>query len=284
VVRAKFLFARKWETTMTLRSGLRFIAEEARLLAKQLPSSVVDAVAHALGSADAVDSSACCANAVRDLAHAHYRSLVVAFLDGWQVRAAEVAPQAVAAALLTAATTEKAHREYQSVELVWTGPDVGVVPFRRTEQALLQVIESATERLTVVSYAVYNIPRIRDALLRAADRGVAIKIVVESPDRIEGQKAYNTLIALGPSVANRCSVYLWPPEQRQRDDNGKLGILHVKCAVADGRWLFLSSANLTEYAFTLNMELGLLVTGANLPGQVEAHFERMIQTGVLTRG
>jgi phosphatidylserine/phosphatidylglycerophosphate/cardiolipin synthase-like enzyme len=269
---------------MTLSNGLRFVADEARLLAKQLPSSVVEAVAQMLSTADAADSSTCCANAVHHLAPAHYRSLVVTFLNGWRTHAPEVAPQAVASALLTGATAERAHREHQSVELVWTGPDVGVVPLRRTEQALLQVIESATERLTVVSYAVYKIQRIRDALLRAADRGVAINVVVESPDRLEGQSAYNTLLALGPTVAARCSVFLWPLEMRARDDSGKLGILHVKCAVADGRWLFLSSANLTEYAFTLNMELGLLITGGDLPAQVEAHFDRMIQTGVLTKG
>jgi phosphatidylserine/phosphatidylglycerophosphate/cardiolipin synthase-like enzyme len=58
--------------------------------------------------------------------------------------------------------------------------------------------------------------------------------------------------------------------------------MHVKCAVADGRWLFLSSANLTGYAFTLNMELGVLVTGGPLPGQVETHLGRLIGTGVLT--
>jgi phosphatidylserine/phosphatidylglycerophosphate/cardiolipin synthase-like enzyme len=72
-------------------------------------------------------------------------------------------------------------------------------------------------------------------------------------------------------------------EKRAKDDNGKPGILHVKCAVTDGRWLFLSSANLTEYAFTLNMELGLLVTGGSLPGQVEAQFDRLIEVGVLAR-
>jgi phosphatidylserine/phosphatidylglycerophosphate/cardiolipin synthase-like enzyme len=169
------------------------------------------------------------------------------------------------------------------VELVWTGPDVGVVPLRRTEQALLQVIESATERLLVVSYAVYRIPRVCEALVRAAERGVAIQIVVESPDRIEGQHAYSTLAALGPSVASRCGVYLWPLEQRARDESGKAGILHVKCAVADGRWLYLSSANLTEYAFTLNMELGLLLKARDLAEQVERHFDRMIQTGVLSK-
>jgi hypothetical protein len=74
-----------------------------------------------------------------------------------------------------------------------------------------------------------------------------------------------------------------PLEKRPRDENGKPGILHVKCAVADGRWLFLSSANLTEYAFTINMELGLLVTGGNLPRQVQEHFDRLIEAGVLAR-
>jgi len=81
-----------------------------------------------------------------------------------------------------------------------------------------------------------------------------------------------------------CSVvYYWPKDQRGRDDKGKLGILPNKCAVADGRWLFLSSANLTEYAFTLNRELGLLVTGGNLPGQVQEHFDRLIGVGMLAR-
>lgn len=63
----------------------------------------------------------------------------------------------------------------------------------------------------------------------------------------------------------------------------KLGILHVKCAVADGRWRLLSSANLTEYAFTVNMELGVLVTGGKLPRHVEENFDKLIQTRVLVR-
>jgi phosphatidylserine/phosphatidylglycerophosphate/cardiolipin synthase-like enzyme len=46
---------------------------------------------------------------------------------------------------------------------------------------------------------------------------------------------------------------------------------------------FLSSANLTEYAFADNMELGLLVTGGTLPGQVEEQFDRLIGMGVLER-
>ena len=263
-------------------SGMRVVATEASILVKRLPASVVETLAQAIAVLDVGDwpsgrqrSSGECPSAPPQRRGR--------FLDNCRVKSGDLSPQAVAAAFMTAAVIEQAHREHQSVELVWTGPDVGVVPVRRTEQVMLQVIEAATQRLTVVSYAVYNIPRICDALLRAAAQGVAIKVVVESPDRLEGQNTYSTLAALGPSVAERCSVYLWPLAKRATADNGKPGLLHVKCAVADAQWLFLSSANLTEYAFSLNMELGLLISGGNLPAQVEAHFDRMIQTGVLAK-
>ena len=51
--------------------------------------------------------------------------------------------------------------------------------------------------------------------------------------------------------------------------------------IADGNRLFLPSANLTEYAFTISMELGLLVTGGRFPGQVELQFEQLIEAETL---
>ena len=46
------------------------------------------------------------------------------------------------------------------------------------------------------------------------------------------------------------------------------GSLHVKCAVADDAAALISSANLTEYAMNLNMELGLMVKGGDLPSSL----------------
>jgi phosphatidylserine/phosphatidylglycerophosphate/cardiolipin synthase-like enzyme len=261
----------------------QLIAAEAGRLAAAAPFSLLTALATAIESCDPADWPPTRKQLTQSIAHAHYRSLTASFLDCWRGLAATLSPQAVALALLTAAHSEKAHRDHQSVELVWTGPETGAVPFRRTEQALLEVIDSASQRVLVVSYAVYHIPRIRDALIRAAGRGVAITVIVETPDRLEGQDAYDTLRALGAAVATRSAVYLWPLDQRKKDANGKPGALHVKCAAADGRRLFLSSANLTEYAFTLNMELGVLISGGELPGQVEEHFDRLVEAGVLAK-
>jgi len=41
--------------------------------------------------------------------------------------------------------------------------------------------------------------------------------------------------------------------------------------------------NLTEYAFTIHMELGLLITGGGLPKQIEEHFDRLISRRVLVK-
>ena len=44
--------------------------------------------------------------------------------------------------------------------------------------------------------------------------------------------------------------------------------------------MLVSSANLTEYAMTLNMELGILVCGGAMPGQVEKHLCKRIELNV----
>ncbi len=258
-------------------------AIEAGKLARSLPTSLIHTIARIVSDFDRENWPASRARVMQNIAHPLYRTLAAHFLDCWQNQAGEMSSQAVCAALMTAAESEKVHRDHQSIELVWTGPDAGVVPLRRTEQALLQVIESATQKITIVSYAVYNIDRVSKALIDAANRGVKSAVIIETPDRNEGQNNYNTLKALGPSVASQCDVYLWPIENRTRDVSGKPGILHVKCAVADSRTLFISSANLTEYAFTVNMELGLLITGGAQPVQVENQFDRMIQNRILVK-
>jgi phosphatidylserine/phosphatidylglycerophosphate/cardiolipin synthase-like enzyme len=258
----------------------RVIVEAATGLASTVPTSTVETVAAAILTSSA---STLRSEIARRVPHHHHRDLALAFVDRWQTEAASIEADAVAIALQTAALSERAHRDSQTVELVWTGPNTGDAPFRRTEQAILQVLDAAQERITLVSFAVYRIPNVAAALVRAARRGVRLTVIVETPDRIEGEGEYSTLRALGGDVAACASVYYWPKANRPIGENGKVGILHVKCAVADGEWLFLSSANLTQQAFTVNMELGMLVRGGTMPRRVEEQFEGLIAEGVLER-
>ncbi|WP_337173505.1 DISARM system phospholipase D-like protein DrmC [Paludisphaera sp.] len=255
------------------------LIEAVTKLACGVPVDVVDRVAQVISACDPAEARRRIADAVP---HARHRSLALGFLDAWLAEGPGVTAAEVSISLQTAAHLNRRRGREQSVELAWTGPRCRSIPHRHTEQAILQVLDSARSRLLLVSYAVYSIPNIRDAVVRAARRGVVIEVVVETPDRLEGHGTYSTLQALGEDVAACSKVYVWPSEERGRS-GGKPGILHVKCVVADGRWLFLSSANLTEYAFTVNMELGLLLTGGCLPGQVEGLFDRLIEDGILVK-
>ena len=170
------------------------IAEAATKLATEMPAANVEALASAIQNGQ---------SAVQAIPHLHYRSLAAGFNDLWKNQAATVSQESVALALRTALHAERVHREAQVVELVWTGPSIEAHPFRRTEQAILQVLDSAQQRITLVSYAVYRIPNICEALVRAARRGVQINVIVETPDKLEGQTEYNTLRALGDS-SNCC--------------------------------------------------------------------------------
>lgn len=258
----------------------RHMAQEIRRLVADLPVELVGSLAAALGEAGASDWPALRTGVMSTVAQPDVREQVGRFLDFWQANAPGVSPDSVALSLMAAVQVEEYHRGYQKLELVWTGPDSQVIPLRRTDQALLQLINSAQKRLHVVSFAVYKPQAIIQALINAAQRGVSIAIYLETPDASEGKITHDTIKALGRQVARSARIYVWPLARRLRDAQGRHGSLHAKVALADAQSMLISSANLTGHAMTLNMEMGLLVHGGELPAQVEAHLERLVERGV----
>jgi phosphatidylserine/phosphatidylglycerophosphate/cardiolipin synthase-like enzyme len=204
-------------------------------------------------------------------------------LNFWQKHFPEIPLSSLGFALLTAAKASSYYRDQQKLDLVWTGPSSPMIPMRRTDQALLELIESARSNLLIVSFAVYKIQHIVKALNESAQKGISIDICLETPDASEGRIAYDTLRSLGDELAKRAHIYIWPLEQRLVNESGRHGSLHAKVAVADGEKLFISSANLTDYAMNLNMEMGVLVEGGRLPDQVRRHFLSLITDGHLRR-
>ena len=198
----------------------------------------------------------------------------------WQKQTPTIPAQSIALALRAAAATAIHHRQNQRLDLVWTGPESGVIPLRRTDQALLELIEGAKARLHIVSFAVYKVDAVKEALVAAAQRGVRLNIYLETPDASEGKMAYDTIRALGSEVRKQAYLYTWPFDKRPLTPDGKYGSLHAKIALADGERLLISSANLTDYALTLNMEMGVMIERGREPGQVEHHLQRLIEQGL----
>ena len=257
------------------------VVEFARALAEMGVEIIsTGGTAKALSEANTAEWHRLRSQAVDSVAPPGVRDRIREFLDFWHSNAPDVSAESVALALLSAAQVEQRYRGYQNVELAWTGPDSQVIPLRRTDQALLQLIKAAHDRLHIVSFAVYKAEAVIQALVTAARRGVVVAIYLETPDASERKITFDTLRALGGEIPQHARIYVWPLEQRLKTSDGKHGSLHAKIAVADGRDMLITSANLTEYALTLNMELGLLVRGGPLPAQVERHLSRLVEQGV----
>lgn len=207
------------------------------------------------------------------------RAGIIQLFTVWQRHHATLPGQCVAWSLRSAAVMDGWHRAARSLEVVWTGPVPAGTVMRRTDQALYELVRSATHDVLLVTFAAYRVERLRLALAQARQRGVTVTFVVESPDVGDGRVAFDPMIAFGADLGAR--VWIWPAAKRVRDDRGRHGTLHAKCALADARSLLVSSANLTGDALALNMELGLLVEGGEAPVIVREHFHALMRSGAL---
>lgn len=252
-------------------------------LVRERPTEVIKPLARAIESTAVMDWQQARNTVLQLVPQPDVRIEVGALLDAWQSVVPHISRQTLAWALAGASEAVQAARREQVTSLVWTGPRVDGPALRRTDQALQEVIQAATNSLLLVSFAIYMVPHIARALVAAAARGVRIRIALETPNESAGRIDYDTVRSLGPEVVRHAELYIWPEDKRERDAAGNLGALHAKCAVADRHLLFVSSANLTGHALALNMELGVMVRGGALPGDVVTHFDRLIERGVLQR-
>ena len=88
-------------------------------LVREMPLTVVTTLANAISQYPESDHSAL----IRRLPSAEFREMASRFLDVWRLKAPDLSPDAIAAALTTATHVQRYHNENAVVELVWTGPE-----------------------------------------------------------------------------------------------------------------------------------------------------------------
>jgi cardiolipin synthase len=188
-----------------------------------------------------------------------------------------VSGREIAFGLRTAVLTATTIGSVESINLVWTGPKTGLIPTRNTEQAIKEVIDGASRSLFIVSYVFYRASSIVDSLNEAAERDVAVRILLESAEVDGGTISGNGLEAMHQAVP-QAALYIWGQESKKQNSGGLSASVHAKCAVADRRIAFVTSANLTSAAMERNMELGVLIRGGSIPQRLQSHLEALTLT------
>jgi len=187
---------------------------------------------------------------------------VTALSAAWTAFPEMPASELATALRVGAASARQAHG-HESVQLLYTGPNPGTI--RRNLAGLLEVIRSARETLFVVSFVVAYADELIVALGERADSGVDVDVLLD-----EEPSAFEFACKRFADLAPRVRLWVWAAEANQQR-----GTVHAKCAVADGRQAFVSSANLTGKAMERNLEVGYLVTGGPTPSSLRVQLSAL---------
>lgn len=177
------------------------------------------------------------------------------------------------------------HRDQRTrqIEMLWSGPPpADYLPARRIDQALYDLIASSKKEILLVTFAAVKVDRLAAALMKAAGRGVKIRLILEFSEASEGQLSFDALKAFPAALINLVEIYFWPVENRERNQAGRPGKLHAKLAVIDDAVL-ISSANLTDDAFIRNLEIGVRLTDKHTLIWAKDHFNELINDATLKR-
>jgi phosphatidylserine/phosphatidylglycerophosphate/cardiolipin synthase-like enzyme len=145
-----------------------------------------------------------------------------------------------------------ARREQPVVTPVWTGPEPTMGGGHRlTLGVVAGLIDEAQEEILLVSYATAPSVEVRDALTRAADRGVRITTLLERAEDNHAFSGHADPLAAVPHRALHWAAAARPPGAS----------MHAKILVIDRTSALVGSANFTGYGVERNFECGLLVRG-----------------------
>jgi cardiolipin synthase len=193
-------------------------------------------------------------------------------------RTTELPPVELAGMLIGATAAYHHAKAEQEIELVWTGPSSKLIATRKTEQALLQVIDAAESRLFITSFVAYDVASIMKALERAIARGVKVSMLLEASDKHGGGVTIDAIGKMKVALPT-ARIFSWA----EKSDGFSGGKVHAKVAVADEIFCFISSANLTGHAMEKNMEAGVLIRGGATPRDLQRHLEALETTNVIAK-
>jgi putative cardiolipin synthase len=151
---------------------------------------------------------------------------------------------------------------------------------------LMALIDSAKEEIVVISAYLIPTPVLEDAVRRAEERGVEVRLLtnsIRSNNHLTAHSAYrNHIEAL---MSHGASLYEVRVDAEDRPFYIRTPIaekhlaLHAKALIVDHDRVFIGSANLDPRSLRINTEMGLLVESRELNASLRSAVERDFADG-----
>ncbi len=207
-------------------------------------------------------------------------STAARLVSAWQAANPPVSGAAIALALESAAHVAAKAAARRS-DIVISGPVSDSAAVRLTGSVISELIHDCRESLLIVSFAAFGVTEVVHELGRAAARGVRVDLVLESTTD-EGGALHGAVGAAAAFEAIRrdATFWTWPAARRPAIGSSRAA-LHAKLVAADERVALLGSANLTDkaLALALNLELGVIIRDSDVVRTLVSHFTSLMRPG-----
>jgi phosphatidylserine/phosphatidylglycerophosphate/cardiolipin synthase-like enzyme len=208
-------------------------------------------------------------------------------------------------AVVHAVLAERRATYRPSVSLVWSGPDAGPSFARYTRVVVPELIEQATNHITLAGYSFDKGAPVFDRLHAAlTQRHVRVRMFVDVhqlherlKQQLIGERLFSRLEPLKAARAAGSTEYAreviglffevhWPydgprPEvfyDPRSADPHTYASLHAKCLVVDHQKALITSANFTGRGQDRNIEVGVLVSDPGYALALERQWENLVQS------
>jgi phosphatidylserine/phosphatidylglycerophosphate/cardiolipin synthase-like enzyme len=185
---------------------------------------------------------------------------------------------------------ERIERPPAQIQLVATGPDANART-RDTSVVIEQLFGEATKSVLIVGFAIYGGREIFKTLADRMDRLDDLNVVCcFDVARAAGETAREADIVDRFALrfvksewsGHRLPDVYYDPRSLSPDRDAR-AVLHAKTIVIDCKKAIVTSANPTPAAYLRNIELGLVITGGEIPQEIDRHFQSLIAAGWLKR-
>jgi cardiolipin synthase len=126
-------------------------------------------------------------------------------------------------------------------------------------------IRSAQKSIHIANPYFFPDPRIEEALIGAAKRGVKVVVLTPAKSDIVATSAASRS-GFGEFLLGGVEIYEYQP-----------ALMHTKAMVVDGVWATVGSANLDYRSLAINEEINLVVYDAGFAAQLEKSFQQDLQ-------
>jgi phosphatidylserine/phosphatidylglycerophosphate/cardiolipin synthase-like enzyme len=184
-------------------------------------------------------------------------------------------------AALDLALDERACAERVILELVWSGPQTTAPQTRDTAIVLAELFERARRRIMVAGYVFTHGTSILRPLHQALTRGASARMFLDIPGEassVDGipdfaARAVRDFVGRNWPFGPPYPAFFYDPRTATPGLNA---LLHAKCAVVDGRYALVTSANFTNAAQTRHVEVGVLIDDEAFALRLEGHFNALV--------